>query len=81
MYPGRTTFAQWASGRAVSTGQLAPGDLVFFANTNGPGISHVGIYIGGGQMISAQSERTGTRISAVFDAYWGAHYAGARRYT
>ncbi len=77
---GRTTGAQWAGGRAVSSSSLMPGDLVFFANTYGPGISHVGIYIGGGRMVGAGSERTGVSISAIFDAYWGSHYAGARRY-
>lgn len=80
IYPGRTTYAQWANGRAVSSSELAPGDLVFFANTFGPGISHVGIYIGGGRMVNASSERTGTRVDSIGDAYWGSHYAGARRY-
>lgn len=80
IYPGRTTYVQWANGRAVSSSNLLPGDLVFFANTFGPGISHVGIYIGGGRMIHAGSERTGVTISSVWDAYWGSHYAGARRY-
>lgn len=81
IYPGRTTYVQWGAGRPVAVNQLQPGDLVFFANTFGPGISHVGIYIGGGQMVHAGSERTGVTISSIFDAYWGAHYAGARRYT
>ena len=77
---GRTTYAQWAGGRAVSSGSLAPGDLVFFANTYMPGISHVGIYIGGGRMVHAGSARTGVTISSIGDAYWGPRYAGARRY-
>ena len=38
-----------------------PGDLVFFANTYMPGISHVGIYIGDGQQINAPT--TGEVVS------------------
>ena len=52
---GRDTYAQIGSGRAVSYGELQPGDLVF---TNG--VNHVGIYVGGGQYIHAP--RTGDRV-------------------
>jgi cell wall-associated NlpC family hydrolase/uncharacterized protein YraI len=66
-------------GTAVGSKDLQPGDLVFFVNTYQPGLSHVGIYIGGGQMISAASERTGVVISNIWDSYWGPKYYGARR--
>lgn len=52
----RTTYDQAKSGKVISTGALLPGDLVFY-NTgsndpNGIGsLSHVGIYIGNGQII------------------------------
>lgn len=52
---GRDTYAQIGSGRAVSYGELQAGDLVF---TNG--VNHVGIYVGGGQMIHAP--RTGEKV-------------------
>lgn len=45
----RTTYTQINAGQRVSRSELAPGDLVFFYS----GISHVGLYIGGGQMIHA----------------------------
>ncbi|MGK5638598.1 NlpC/P60 family protein [Streptomyces sp. URMC 126] len=45
----RTTYTQINSGRRVSRSRLAPGDLVFFYS----GVSHVGLYIGGGKMIHA----------------------------
>jgi NlpC/P60 family len=63
----------------VPVGDPQPGDLVFFANTYEPGISHVGIYIGDGLQINAPT--TGQVVSAapVFTGYWGSHYAGARR--
>jgi len=44
---GRTTSQQAAQGRYVSASQAQPGDLVVIGNY------HVGIYVGGGQMIDA----------------------------
>src|SRR5205823_5350215 len=45
----------------VSVSDPQPGDLVFFANTYEPGISHVGIYIGEGLQINAPT--TGQLVS------------------
>jgi cell wall-associated NlpC family hydrolase len=56
-----------------------PGDLVFFANTYEPGISHVGIYVGNGLQINAPTTGQVVSVAAVFTGYWGAHYAGAHR--
>jgi cell wall-associated NlpC family hydrolase len=56
-----------------------PGDLVFFANTYQPGISHVGIYIGNGLQINAPTTGEVVSVAPVFTGYWGAHYAGAHR--
>ena len=56
-----------------------PGDLVFFANTYEPGISHVGIYIGSGLQINAPTTGQVVSVASAFGGYWGAHYAGARR--
>jgi hypothetical protein len=55
------------------------GDLVFFANTYEPGISHVGIYIGDGLQINAPTAGQVVSVAPVFTGYWGSHYAGARR--
>lgn len=54
----RTTWAQFAAGTPTSTPQ--PGDLV---SQNGG--SHVGIYIGNGQMISALNPSQGTQVHSV----------------
>lgn len=54
----RTTWAQFAAGHATSNPQ--PGDLV---SQNGG--SHVGIYIGNGQMISALNPSQGTQVHSV----------------
>ena len=46
----RTAAGQYSNGVAVSRNQLQPGDLVMFGKS---GINHVGIYIGGGQIVHA----------------------------
>jgi cell wall-associated NlpC family hydrolase len=63
----------------VPVGDPLPGDLVFFANTYEPGISHVGIYIGDGLQINAPTTGQVVSVAPVFTGYWGNHYAGARR--
>jgi hypothetical protein len=54
----RTSSQQATSGRAVaSLDEAQPGDLVFYDySSSRPGIDHVGIYIGNGQMIAAPQE-------------------------
>jgi cell wall-associated NlpC family hydrolase len=75
----RIASDQFNATTRLSREQLQPGDLVFFANTYEPGISHVGIYIGGGLQINAPTEGQVVSIAPVFTGYWGAHYAGAGR--
>ncbi|MET8681603.1 C40 family peptidase [Streptomyces sp. NPDC004647] len=55
----RTTYTQINIGRRVPRSQLAPGDLVFFYS----GISHVGLYIGEGQMIHAPRPGAPVRVA------------------
>ncbi len=73
----RMADSQFSVGRPVSAERLQPGDLVFF-ETYEPGPSHVGIYFGNGQFISATSSR-GVAVADVFGNYWGERYLGARR--
>lgn len=73
----RQADSQYALGRAVPAERMQPGDLVFF-ETYEPGPSHVGIYIGNGQFISATSSR-GVAVAEVFGTYWGERFLGARR--
>jgi cell wall-associated NlpC family hydrolase len=63
----------------TAIGDPQPGDLVFFANTYEPGISHVGIYLGNGLQINAPTTGQVVSVAPVFTGYWGAHYAGAHR--
>jgi cell wall-associated NlpC family hydrolase len=57
----RTTYAQIDAGRRVSRSELEPGDLVFFYS----GISHVGLYIGNGQMIHAPNPSAPVRVAPI----------------
>jgi len=76
---GRGMWQQYNGGGHIAISALQPGDTVFFANTYMPGLSHDGIYIGGGQFIHASDERTGVTISSLWSGYWQAHYVGATR--
>jgi cell wall-associated NlpC family hydrolase len=76
---GRGMWQQYNGGAHVPMSALQPGDTVFFANTYMPGLSHDGIYIGGGQFIHASDERTGVTISSLYTSYWQGHYVGATR--
>jgi cell wall-associated NlpC family hydrolase len=76
---GRGMWQQYNGGAHIPMSALQPGDTVFFANTYEPGLSHDGIYIGGGQFIHASDERTGVTISSIYTSYWQAHYVGATR--
>ncbi len=75
--------SQWHMGgtRIRNMGSLQAGDLVFFANTAGWGISHAAIYVGNGMMVTANAPRTGVQLSRITDSYWRAHWAGGLRLT
>ncbi|MFD8384101.1 NlpC/P60 family protein [Streptomyces sp. NPDC059679] len=57
----RTTYTQINAGRRVSRTELTPGDLVFFYS----GVSHVGLYIGGGRMIHAPRPGAPVRVAPI----------------
>lgn len=72
----RTTSEQLQRGKAVSRGELKPGDLVFFRT--GRARRHVGVFIGGDEFIHASTSQ-GVTISSLSNDYWRAHYQTARR--
>ncbi|EHE3091921.1 invasion associated endopeptidase [Listeria monocytogenes] len=71
----RTSGAQYASTTRISESQAKPGDLVFF--DYGSGISHVGIYVGNGQMINAQDN--GVKYDNIHGSGWGKYLVGFGR--
>jgi len=75
----RQSSAQYSSGSKVSKDELRAGDLVFF-NTNGRGISHVGIYVGNGKFAHSSSSN-GVRYDNLSASYYADRYVGAARYS
>lgn len=57
-----SSAAQAGCGKSISSSQMRPGDLVFYAGSGG-GINHVALYIGNGQVCHASSAKTGIKIS------------------
>lgn len=59
---------------------LQPGDAVFFRSDGSSTISHVGLYIGNGEMIHASSSAGKVIITNIEDSgYYTRNYVGARR--
>lgn len=72
----RTAAGQYSATSRVSRAQAQPGDLVFF--NQGGGIDHVGIYLGGGSFIGAQSS-TGVAVASLNSGYWANYVVGFGR--
>jgi cell wall-associated NlpC family hydrolase len=71
----RTAAQQWFAGPQVALGDLAPGDLLFWAYdaTNPSTIHHVAMYVGNGQMIAAPHTGDVVKVQPVYlDGYIGA---------
>ena len=81
---GRTTSQQRTAGIGeVRKGDLLPGDLVLFKNTYASGypegVSHVGIYIGGGDFIHNASGPGKVTVNNLSESYWTKHWLKGRR--
>lgn len=61
------------SAKTISAKNLVAGDLIFFQNTYKQGISHAGIYLGGGQFIHAGIS-SGVIVASIYDSYWSNHF-------
>ena len=66
-----SSSSQMSSGTSVSSDSLQPGDLVFYYSP----VSHVGIYIGNGQIVHAANPSDGVTTAPVFSM----PYSGAVR--
>jgi len=72
------TLKMFQMGEPVIVGQLRLGDLVFFRDVTAPGVSHVGIYLDGGQFAHASNSK-GVIISDLKEKYYALRFTGARR--
>ncbi len=73
----RTAAGQMQNGYYVSLSELQPGDLVFFGS--GSYISHVGIYVGDGNMIHSPYSGRSVCIESIYSSYFAPRLYGARR--
>lgn len=73
----RMADAQYEATTSIERAQLRAGDLVFF-NTDGSGVSHVGIYLGGDRFVHASSSR-GVVESSLKEDYYARCFMGGRR--
>lgn len=79
----RSSRSQYTEGVAVTTEELQPGDLVFFARGRNPeSIYHVGMVVeadGHGNFKFIHSANTGVCVTSSTEDYYARHYYGARR--
>ncbi len=54
--------SQAQMGKKVTSANMQPGDLIFYAGSNGK-VNHVAIYIGNGRIVHAASRRSGIKTS------------------
>lgn len=73
VYLPHSSVMQEAATPDVSRGELQPGDLLFFYTP----ISHVSLYIGGGQMIDASHPGPGGEVG-IDPVYWDNFVVGGR---
>lgn len=73
----RTATAQLADGYEIPYDSLLPGDIVYFGY--GTIATHVGIYVGNGEFIHAQSSSTGVVITELSDTWYANRYLCAHR--
>ena len=75
---GRTTAnGLWKKSQHISEAEAKPGDLVFFKGTyDTPGMSHCGIYLGNGMMVSAGDP---IKYANIHSSYWQQYLAGFGR--
>ncbi len=77
----RTAWSQSKKGIVVDKAHLQKGDLLFFLTDKKRGIpvTHVGIYLGHGEMIHAASKKKGIIISPITHGHYADTFVTARR--
>ncbi len=78
----RTAKAIYNYVRIIPDDKREIGDLLFFKTTSSSTISHIGVYIGNNQFISAISDgpNTGTIVSSLAQDYWKGRYVSTGQF-
>lgn len=78
----RTAKAIYNYAKIIPEDKREIGDLLFFKTTNSGTISHVGVYIGNNQFISAISDgqNTGVIVSSLMQDYWKGRYVSTGQF-
>ena len=75
----RVSRDQYNVGTYVSLSNLQPGDILF-SSTDGSGkITHVGIYIGNGEMVHSPKPGQNVQKANINSSYWKKAHVGAKR--
>ena len=74
----RDADMQFMVSKPIETKDLQPADLLFFSNMN-RGITHVGMFVGGGQFIHASGKASGVTTTPLSDPQYQSALVGARR--
>ena len=70
------SYAQFDETHRVPVNEIQPGDLVFYF---GSGAHHVGIYVGGGKMVSASNPSAGVQLIDFLGPWYGDRFSGVGR--
>ena len=75
-----TTGSLAGKGVSVSRSSMQAGDIILFSSNGGSsGIHHVGIYIGGGNMVHAPQTGKPVQVASLSYSYWQAQWYDVRR--
>jgi cell wall-associated NlpC family hydrolase len=77
-----TAQDQYNTTQRINSDDLLPGDLIFFYGTNdasGTIVTHVGMYLGNGQMLHAPKEGDVVKIVSINNEFWQQHLYGFGR--
>ncbi|HWR22387.1 MAG TPA: peptidoglycan-binding protein [Feifaniaceae bacterium] len=74
---GYSNVSDWE--KISSYSGLKKGDLIFFYNNGKSKVGHVGIYIGGGEMVDASSANGKVVRRSINTSYWKSHFVCGRR--
>ncbi|CEH35068.1 C40 family peptidase [Romboutsia lituseburensis] len=75
----RVSRDQYSVGTYVNRSNLQPGDLLFSSTDGSGNITHVGIYIGNGEMIHSPKPGSNVQITNINSSYWQNAHVGAKR--